>query len=150
MSRVDRLEASLFMIGSSFSVSGTSTAFAVQRAANSATQAVLTTTDKPNILSYLTDDDRSLLHDATGVTLNADGVDQKGRELAPIVAFTIADDRKNGKLPEGQPITSTYLRNMLNEQMASGTGPQDVVDTINKMLDVLARRGGQERLDLRT
>jgi hypothetical protein len=38
---------------------------------------------------------------------------------------------------------------MLNDQAASGTGPQDVVDTINKMLDVLAKRGGQERLDLR-
>jgi len=139
------------MIGSSSFLPAVSAAYGVQPASpGQSTQAASAATGKSNVLTYLTVDDRALLHDATGVTLNADGVDEKKRALAPALAFTIAHDRKSGKLPEGQPITSTYLRNMLNEQMGSGSGAQDVVDGINKMLDVLATRGGHERVDLHT
>lgn len=138
------------MIGFSSSLPGVSAAYGVQSSYPSASaQATAVPTDRPNVLSYLTEGDRSLLREATGVTLNAGGVDEKNRALAPAVAFMVAHDRKSGKLPEGQPLTSTYLRNMLNDQMRSG-GAQDVVDSITTMLEVLATRGGHERLDLRT
>lgn len=136
------------MIGS-MSVSGASAAFAVQQAANSSIQTPPATTGTDSLLSYLTPGDRDLIFQATGTKIGPDGVNQDGRPLAPLLAFQIGLDRKYGTLPAGQPITSTYLRSLLQHQ-SNGGGSQDFTDNINKMLEVLAKQGGQERLDLRT
>lgn len=102
-----------------------------------------------NVLSYLTADDRKLIAAATGTTLNGHGLDERGRALAPISAFLIAQDRKNGTLPAGQPITAAYLQHMISNEIPGGGDPS-VIDQLNKMLDVVNRQqGSQHHVDLR-
>lgn len=102
-----------------------------------------------NVLRYLTAGDRQLIAQATGTKLNADGLDDQGRALAPITAFEIAIDRKNGVLPAGQPVTAGFLQQLISNQ-TSGGGDQSVVDQLNKMLDVVNhQQGSQQRVDIR-
>lgn len=127
-------------------MSGSSAAYGVQQTygASSAPAA------SDNVLRYLTADDRDLIATATGTKLNADGLDDQGRALAPITAFEIAIDRKNGTLPAGQPITAAYLQHLIGNE-TSGGGDPSVIDQLNKMLDVVNSQQGSQRqhLDLR-
>jgi hypothetical protein len=127
-------------------MSGITATYGVEQTSRASTAPVAS----DNVLRYLTADDRQLIAEATGTKLNADGVDDQGRALAPISAFEIAIDRKNGTLPAGQPITAAYLQHLISNQV-SGGGDQSVVDQLNKMLDVVNRQQGsqQQRLDLR-
>jgi hypothetical protein len=139
------------MIGSSLPLPGVGASQRVQSATASSSEFVPSArAGRSNVLTNLSSDDRALLQEALGVRLTAEGVDEKNRALAPAVAFLIAHDRQRGTLPEGQPITATYLHNLLKDQTSSGGAPQDVIDSINKMLDAVAKRGAQERFDLRT
>lgn len=61
---------------------------------------------KPNNLANLTEGDRSLIKDAHGVDLNADGVNPGGHALAPMLVHIMAIDRAQGRLPANQPISA--------------------------------------------
>lgn len=133
------------MIGSSFSVSASSAASAVQRS-NAAVTSSATATAEPQrgVLSFLTADDRELIASATGVTITAEGRNSNGAELAPALAWMIADDRMSGRLPQGQPITTAYLHRFTSE----GAEPS-FASAVAKMIEEVGKRQGAERLDLR-
>ncbi|MGY1845167.1 hypothetical protein [Modestobacter sp. SYSU DS0875] len=102
-----------------------------------------------NLLTVLTADDRALLFEATGAQLTSEGVREDGRAFAPMIASQVAMDRTSGVLPSGQPVTATYLRDLLSRQPAADGDRSGTSAHITAMLDVLARRGGAQRLDLR-
>jgi len=131
------------MISSSFSVSGAAAASAPRSMAPTAG-----VTDrwngKANNLANLTDGDRSLIKDALGVDLNADGVDPKGRALAPMLVHIMAIDRAQGRLPANQPITAGYLHNLLSEN-ASSSDFTSLKAGVDKLLDAMNQRSQATR-----
>ena len=128
------------MISSSLSVSGPAAASAPRSTAPTAG-----VTDrwngKANNLANLTDGDRSLIKDALGVDLNADGVDPKGHALAPMLVHIMAIDRAQGRLPANQPITASYLHNLLSEN----NGSPELKAGVDKLIDALGRRNPTAR-----
>jgi hypothetical protein len=81
-----------------------------------------------NPLSFLTANDRDLIAKATGVIIGSDGRNQDGNGTAPILALEIAYDRQTGRLPAGQPITSTYLTSRCN----TAAGDPSFVASVNR------------------
>lgn len=131
------------MIKSSFSVSGAAAASPLKPTAPTAG-----VTDrwngKANNLANLTDGDRSLINDALGLDLNADGVDPKGRALAPMLVHIMAIDRAQGRLPANQPITAGYLHNLLKEN-ASSSDFGNLKAGVDKLIDALGRQSPTTR-----
>jgi len=77
--------------------------------------------------------------------IGPDGRNQDGNGTAPILALEIAHGRRTGRLPTGQPITSTYLKDRFN----TAAGHASLVASVNAMLQEIGKRAGEERLDLR-
>lgn len=130
------------MIGPSFPTSGVSAAY---RARATSEVSAHPSSAPPNPLSFLTADDRDLIAKATGVVIGPEGRNQGGNGTAPILALEIAGDRRTGRLPTGQPITSTYLTDRFN----TAAGDASFVASVNSMLQEIGERAGEERLDLR-
>ncbi|MGY1843010.1 hypothetical protein [Modestobacter sp. SYSU DS0875] len=131
------------VINSSFSVSGSAAAAAPRPTAPTAG-----VTDrwngKANNLANLTAADRSLITDALGVDLNADGVDPKGHALAPMLVHIMAIDRAQGRLPASQPISAGYLHNLISEN----SGSSDFANLkagVDKLIDALGRQSPTTR-----
>jgi hypothetical protein len=131
------------VIGFNFSASGVSAPYG----ATGVAFGVGATPASPpaNLLSFLTTDDRDLIAKATGVVIGPDGRNQDGNGTAPILALEIAHDRKTGRLPIGQPITSTYLTSRFN----TADGDASFASSVNSMLQELGKRASDTRLDLR-
>ena len=131
------------MINASFSVSGA--------AAASPSRTTAPTTDvtdrwngKANNLANLTDGDRALISDALGLHLNADGVDPKGRALAPMLVHIMAVDRAQGRLPANQPFTAGYLHDLL-EATASSSDFANLKAGVDELIDALGRQSPTTR-----
>jgi hypothetical protein len=132
------------VIGSNFAAAGVGKTYAAPRiTAGGVAGGGSSASTSP--LSYLTADDRDLIARATGVVIGPDGRNQHGNGTAPILALEIAHDRKTGRLPAGQPITSTYLTSRFH----TAGGDVDFAASVNAMLQEIGTRAGEERLDLR-
>ena len=77
--------------------------------------------------------------------IGPDGRNQHGNGTAPILALELEHDRKTGRLPAGQPITSTYLTSRFH----TAGGDVDFAASVNAMLQDIGMRAGEDRLDLR-
>jgi len=123
------------VISSSIPVSGSATASAL-KPTGPTTSVADRWNGKANNLANLTDEDRRLVKGALGVDLNANGVDPKGRALAPMLVHIIAIDRAQGRLPANQPISANYLHDLLSENSGSADFA-GLKDGVGRLLDAL-------------
>jgi hypothetical protein len=131
------------VIGSNFSALGVSAPYGPTGVNSGLSSSPASASD--NLLNFLTTDDRDLIAKATGVVIGPDGRNQDGNGTAPILALEIAHDRKTGRLPFGQPITSTYLTSRFN----TAEGDASFIASVNAMLQEVGKRANDTRLDLR-